>query len=306
MNVSKSGSNDKSFITTVQKYIPDQILAPHEFTRNTQLAFNKIINDISVAQKSKNPPQNYLNIIRSFYRGRLQCNTPKCFHVTVSISLVNRAMHILDTLAKELENRKFKIQFHQDNMDSFVTAFKANECVSFRISEGYKYHPIKNELRSELEKLLYRDKEPIPTGKLTLSISARETNIGKSWTDGVRLIEDMMPGIMNSFDSLVLKQKQLRVENASKANERREYARIFRENESKYYAEKSIYDSAMQDSQSFTEHKNLEEYLNYLEAQFLKEYGCLNEATRAWFSTVRKIADSQSLINKRLKILSTL
>ncbi|MEI8363392.1 MAG: hypothetical protein WCG35_09265, partial [Betaproteobacteria bacterium] len=138
------------------------------------------------------------------------------------------------------------------------------------------------EHRSELDKLLYRDKEPIPTGKLTFFVYALETKISKSWSDGVRLIEDELPNIINTFDSLILMQKQRKVENAIKAEQRKEFTRIFRENESKYYLEKSIYDIAMQESQSFVTLRNLETYLNYLEAQYLKEYGCLNNATLSW------------------------
>lgn len=226
--------------------------------------------------------------------------------VNISEHLVNRAILLLDGLAKELENRKFKIQFHRDNAGNFVTATKNNEMISFHISEGYKYHPIKNNLRSELEKLLYRDNEPIPTGKLTFSALARETNISKTWSDDARLIEDKLPNIIDAFDSLVIMQKQRRIEIAIKAEQRKENARIFRENESRVYLEKSIYDSAMQESEGFIAQINLVSYLNYLEAQYLKEYGCLNEATLLWFTTARKIAETKSPVRKRLKLLSAL
>lgn len=284
----------------------NQNINPHEFTQNTRLYFEKLINKIELARKSNSIPSNYMSILKSIHRGRLVCLRMNCFHVTVSENLVNRAILFLDGLAKELENRKFKIQFHHDNAGNFVAAIRNNEMISFHISEGYKYHPIKNNLRSVLEKLLYRDNEPIPTGKLTFSVLARETQISKTWSDDARLIEDKLSIVIDAFDSLVIKQKQRRIEIAIQAEQRRENARIFRENESKVYLEKSIYDSAMQESQSFIAQMNLESYLNYLEAQYMKQYGCFNEATLLWFATARKIAETKSPLSKRLKLLSDL
>jgi hypothetical protein len=284
----------------------NQNINPHEFTQNTRLYFEKLINKIELARKSNSMPSNYLSILKSIHRGRLVCRRTNCFNVTVSENLVNRAILFLDCLAKELENRKFKIQFHHDNAGNFVAVIRNNEMISFHIFEGYKYHPIKNDLRSELEKLLYRDNKPIPTGKLTFAASARETNISKTWSDDARLIEDKLPNIIDAFDSLVIKQNQRRIEIAIKAEQRRENVRIFRENESRVYLEKSIYDSAMQESQGFIAQINLESYLNYLEAQYMKEYGSFNEATLLWFTTARKIAETQSPARKRLKLLSAL
>ena len=285
-----------------------QIQNPHKFTQNTLSAFEKILNKIAIAQRSNSLPSNYQSIIKSIHRGRLVCHQPDCFHVTVSESLFNRAIRFLDGFAKELENSEFKIQSIQKNEGKLIVVIKNNEYFSFKISEGYKYRVVDKDIksRSELDKLLYRDKEPITSKKLTLFVYALETKISKSWSDGVRLIEDELPNIINAFDSLILKQKQRKVENAIKTEQRKEFTKIFRENESKYYLEKSIYDSAMQESQSFIAQRNLESYLNYLEGQYLKKYGCLNDAAISWLSTVRKFAETQNPINKRIQKLSAL
>ncbi|OIQ91123.1 hypothetical protein GALL_269760 [mine drainage metagenome] len=306
MNLSKKSNieRDKSAKAQIRNiYVPEHIADPHKFTRNTQLAFEKIINKFAVTKMSKKLPSDYLSTIKSIYRGRFVCRNANCFHVTVSDGLANRAIRFLDSLAKELGNRKFKIQFIQDDAGSFIVAIKDNEHISFHISEGYRYHPIKNDLRSELERSLFRNKEPIPTGKLTLTILARETHISNSWSDGKKLIEDALPTIINSFESLVLCQKQRRVDNALKDDRRREELSIFNEIESRRHAEKAVYDNAMQEAQTFNAHRELETYLNHLELNCLKEYGYLNDATQHWLSTARKIAESQSPTSKRLKIL---
>jgi len=279
---------------------------PHRFTVNTKSTFKKLINKLAIIQKSKLIVSNDLSIIRSIYRGRLVCRNANCFHVTVSECLVNRAIHFLDSLAKELEKHKFKIAFQHNDAGSYVYAAKDNEHIRFHLSEGFKYQPIDNDKRSALESMLYRDRKPVPTGKLTLSISAYETNINKSWSDGSRPIEDNLPTIIHEFGSLIIRQKQRRMKNARKAKQRAEDAKRFSEMESLKYSEMRIYDDAMLEAQAFKVHQNLEEFLNYLEVNCLKEFGKLDEPIQLWFSTARKYAETQSPIRKRLHQFSNL
>lgn len=298
--------NKLAKVHTSNLFVQDQITAAHKFTRNTQLAFEKMISKLAVAKKSKTIPINHLSIAQSIYRGRLVCRKMDCFHVTVSEPLVNRAIGLLDALGIELEKRRFKIQFIQDNESGFVVAIKNTEEISFRISEGYKYQPIKNENRSEFERMLFRDNEPIPTSQLTLSILARETGICKSWSDGKSRIEDYLPAIINSFENLVIRQKERRIENAISADQRLVESKKFLENESSKYSEKTIYDNAMQEAKLFIAHRDLKSYLKLLEAKSINEYGHLNEATLSWVSTVTKLAETHNPVIKRLKILAEL
>ena len=309
MNLIKKSNvaQDKSARTEIRNiYVQEQIADPHKFTRNTQLAFERIIKKVAIIRDTTKLPNDYPTIIKSIYRGRFVCRNAKCFHVTVSESLVNRAIRFLDTLAKELENSKFKIQFTQDIAMSVMVAVKDNEHISFHISEGYKYHPLENDHRSELEKVLYRDRQPIPTGKLKLTILARQTHISNSWSDGKKQIEDAIPAMIKSFENLVIRQKQRKADNGLKSNLIREELSFAKEIESRKYAEKAIYENAMQESLGFIAQRNLESYLNHLEVKYLKEYGPLNEAALSWLSTARKIANYQSPLNKRLKLLSGL
>jgi hypothetical protein len=290
----------KSSIRDALVFHPATIPNSHKFTRNTQSAFKKLINQFLNIKKSKLIAGNDLSIIRSIYRGRLVCRNANCFHLTVSESLANRAISFLDMLAKELESQKFKIAFQQDDTCNYVFATKDNERIRFHLSEGFKYHPIDNDKRSALESMLYRDRKPVPTGKLTISISAFETNINKSWSDGTRPIEDALPSVLLGFDNLVLRQKQRKIENAMKAKQRTEDAKRIGEMESIKYSEKRIFDDAMLEAQTFKEHQNLEEYLNYLEVNCIKEFGNLDDPIQLWLSTARKYAESQSPISKRL------
>ncbi|MGZ8983001.1 MAG: hypothetical protein ACXW11_03485 [Methylotenera sp.] len=287
--------------------IPQQIIDPHKFTQNTQLYFEKLIKKIESAQKSKSLPSNYMSIVESVYRGRLVCHEAGCFNVSVSESLVDRAISFLDGLVKELESRDFKIKSDRDEKaGNFVGAIKDNEHISFKISEGYKYQDIKKDSkhRTELDRLLYSGKEPVPTGKLTFSVFACEMQIGRNWTDGKRLIEAELPAIVHEFISLVPCQKQRRIDEAIRKEQREEEGRFFRERESQRYFEQSIYEEALRESEIFKSHKELDTYLNHLEVQYLEQYGAFNERAHTWISTARKIANAKNPVSRRLKILN--
>ena len=295
----------KSAITT-QDYKPDQITDPHKFTKNTQQAFKKIIDKISINPKSKKLPDDYLSIIKLIYRGRIVCRNVDCFQVSVSARLVNRAILLLDALSKELEKRSFKIRYIQDKLGGIVVAIKDGESISFQISEGYKYHSINNDRRSELEKMLFRNQEAVPTGKLSLYILARDTHISQRWSDDKSQIEECLPKIIVAFDRLVLRQKQRKIDNALRDDRRIEESKIFSEIQSKKYGEKAIYDNAMQEAQSFIAHTHLETYLNHLEVSYIKEYGRLDEAALSWILTAKKVSEMHNPANKRLEMLSAL
>lgn len=303
----KTLAHEKSEIEQIGAIsIPAQITSPHKVIQNTQRHFEKIIKKIDHAQKSNSLPRDYYTVINSIYRGRIQCKQTGCFNVAVSEGLVERALIFLDVLVKELEKYGFNIQSDKTKeAQGPVAAVKDNEVITFSISEGYKYQIIEDSKKmTELDRLLYPDKKPVATGKLTFSVYAAETHFGRNWTDGKRLIETELSTIIHEFINLVPRQKQARIDELARQEIRKEEARIFREREGQRYFEQSIYEEALRESEIFKVHKQLETYLNYLEVQYLEQYGAFNEQSLAWFSTARRIADAKNPVNRRLKILS--
>lgn len=298
-------AQEKSEVETIGVIsVPDQILSPHKITQSTQQYFDKIIKKIDQAKKSKSLPSDYYSIIHSIYRGRLQCQQAGCFHVTVSDALLVRALNLLNALVIELEKHGFKIQSMKNKeVKGPVVAIKDNEVITFMVSEGYKYQVAEaSQMMTELERLMYPDKKPVATGKLTFSVCAAEARLGRNWTDGKRLIELELPSIIHEFISLVSRQKQARIDELARQELRKEETRIFRERESRRYLEQSIYKEALQESELFKLHKQLESYLNYLEVQYLEKYGTFNERALAWISTARKIANANNPVSRRLEI----
>lgn len=283
--------------------VPTDISEPHKFTSNTRIHFDKKIKKINTAKESKTLPNNYLSIINLMYRGRIDCHENNCFNLTVSENLVDRALIFLDTLTKEMELRGFKIQSNRENkFAASVIAIKDNEKINFQISEGYKYQPLdKNSKKmSELERLLYSDKEPVPTGKLTFSAHTIESHIGKNWTDGKRLIEETLPNIIHELINLSTRQKQHRIDQEIKRQQRLIDLEIYREKEAQRYYEKSIYDDALKDAQAYSDFIKLETYLDHLEEKYHEHNGDLSENALSWFSTARKIAKAHCPVNNRL------
>lgn len=285
--------------------IPEQITAPHKVKQNTLRHFEKIIKKIEQAKKSNSLPRDYYSLIQSIYRGRVQCKQDNCFDVAVTEQLLDRALNLLDVLVKELEKNGFRIHPAKDQKSKgAVVAVKENEVISFSVSEGYKYQAVEDPKNmTELERLLYSEKIPVATGKLTFSVYASETHLGKNWTDGKRLIESELPAIIHEFINLVPRQKQARIDALVTQELRNEEARLFRERERQRYLEQSIYDEALRESQIFKAHQELDTYLNYLEVQYLEQYGVFNEQALAWFSTARKIANEKNPVTRRLRIL---
>ena len=282
--------------------VSHQINSPQKYTRNTQQYFKKITNKLRQIDKTNTLPDDYLYIINSVYRGRIRCKQSDCFDMTVSQENTQRALIFLDTLAKELEKYGFRIQ--PDKAIGIVVAIKDDEVLNLKISEGYKYHPLNASKKlSALERILYIDKKPIATGVLSFSVNSSFAKVGKCWTDGKRLIEVELPSIVLEFASLVLRQKQAKVDAVFSQQRRNEEEKIFRENQSKRYLEQTIYHEAMRESVIFKAHIELETYLTLLENQFTEKYGELNEEAHAWLSSARKVADEKNPIIRRLKLL---
>ncbi len=286
--------------------IPEQISAPHKVTQNTLRHFEKIIKKIEQSKKSNSLPRDYYSLIQSIYRGRVQCKQDSCFNLVVTEQLLDRALSLLDVLVKELEKNGFRIHPAKDKKSKgAVVAVKENEVISFSVSEGYKYQAVEDpKSMTELDRVLYSEKIPVATGKLTFSVYASEAHIGKNWTDGKRLIESELPAIIHEFINLVPRQKQARIDELARQELRNEEAKLFRERERQRYLEQSIYDEALRESQIFNALKELDTYLNYLEVQYVEQYGAFNEQALAWFSTARKIADAKNPVTRRLRILS--
>jgi hypothetical protein len=286
--------------------VPNKLSDPHKFTVNTQLYFEKAIKQINKAKVAKNLPENYQHFRNLMYRGRINCYENNCYKITVSETLVGRALIFVDTLAKELELNGFVIRANKDDQsDSCVYVIKDNLRINFQISEGFKYQPFDKSSKklSELEKILFSNKEPVATGRLTFSAQTAGSKIGKSWTDGKRKIEESLAEIINDFLKLAPRHKVHIVEQEIKRNQQSIEQEVYRAKESKRYQENAIYNQAVTEAIAFHDFIRLETYLNHLERVMGNSRGQLTAEATSWLETVRTLALITNPTNKRLQKL---
>ena len=211
----KNNSNKTAIQLIAKINVPNKLSDPHKFTVNTQLYFEKANKQINKAKLAKKLPDNYLHIRSLMYRGRINCDENNCYKMTVSETLVERALILIDTLVKALELKGFVIHANkEDKSDSCVYAIRDNLRINFQISEGFKYqlYDKSSKKLSELEKILFSNKEPVATGRLTFSVQTQGSKIGKSWTDGKRKIEEFLAEIINVFLNLAPRHEEHIVE----------------------------------------------------------------------------------------------
>jgi hypothetical protein len=274
-----------------------------QLTVNTKKFFEKTFKDINTAASRKSLPKNYLAMLKIVNRGRVVSKENRCFNLNVSEKLVDRALYILDAIAQELLIRKFKLQFTWDEKSGYaIYALKDDEKIYFKLIEGYKYVPIsrKDNERTELDKILYRDREPQPTGNLSFIINERLYQCQRIWQDGKKLIENKLADIVLEFENLILIQKQIKIEANELERKRKESARINAEREAKRNQEQKIYEQAICELHEYKMHLDLLEYLNAIELKILDQDGDMNNEVRDWIKSVRDFAEKQNPINKHL------
>lgn len=280
---------------------------PLQLTINTRKLFNQTFNKINIAANRNSLPSDYLSMLKVVNRGRVACKVNRHFNMTVSENLVERALLFLDSLSKELLRRKFKINFSQSEKLGYeIFAMKSNEKIYFKLIEGYKYQPISNKgnERSVLDKLLYINNEPKPTGRLAFVINEGRYQGKRNWQDGVMLIESKIADIILAFENLVHIQKKSKIKEGVNNLKLMEDAKLYAEREFQRVFENSIFEQAVREAHEFKVYQELELYLKVIEDRLIEEHGYINDHAKSWIQMVKNKVESQNSVNKRIKELS--
>lgn len=272
-----------------------------QLTVNTKKFFEKTFKDINTAASRKSLPKNYPAMLKIVNRGRVICKESRCFNLNVSEKLVDRSLHILDAIAQELLNRKFKLQFTWHEKSGYaIYALKDDEKIYFKLIEGYKYESIsrKDNERTELDKILYRDQEPRPTGKLSFLMNEGLYERKRNWQDGKKLIEDKLAEIVLDFENLIQVQKQIKIKNDVIEQKRQDSAIIRAEIEAQRYQEKRFYEQAIRELAEYKIHLELMEYLNALEQKILDQDSAIYLELATWITSVRNFSERMNPLSK--------
>lgn len=199
--------------------VPEVIESPHALTKRTIKYYERIRRHLT---RPKRPRLGEINFDAMRFRedkGRYYCGADEGFGMIVSLEQLDRALRILDTLAKTLEREKFRFQIDKDK--KILEAQKDGEGVRFAIREGYKRRMLSPaELKAKRAEYSWAaEYEMVGSGKLTLTISGREWGTEEKWPDDKISLEAKLPHIIAIFVELIPKQKELREARAKTATE---------------------------------------------------------------------------------------
>jgi hypothetical protein len=199
--------------------VPGIIESPHALTKRTLKYYERIRSHLA---KPKRPRLGEVNFdVFRFHedKGRYFCGADEGFDMVVSLEQLDRALRILDTLAKTLEREKFRFQVGQDK--KILEAQKDAEGIRLSVREGYTRRMLSPaELGAKRAEYSWaRENEMVGSGKLILTISGRERGTEEKWSDGKISLEARLPHIIATFVELIPKQKELRESRAKIAAE---------------------------------------------------------------------------------------
>lgn len=287
--------------------VPKRLQKPHALTVSTQEYMRGIV--AKERREERRPPRkgpdlDALRVFMSRDCGRYRCTPRNGFDMTVSLPQLDRALLLLDSLVKGLEEQGFAIiaSKEPDGYGMRMEATKDSEGVKFELVERYNQVPFEAaELNALGEERLYAGKyKYVPNGRLTLKIEGRVAWTKRDWTDGRKRLEDLLPEIVVAFLDLIPRQKELRIEREREQKEaaEREHQRWMEEMEQQKKLEE--FHDVFKESELLNGLRQLERYLRILERQYEEQFGDCDAKAIAWFKSIRDVATEQNPLQHRL------
>ena len=156
-----------------------------------------------------------------------------------------------------------------------------------------------------MDRLLAREYEFVPAGRLTLVVVPHPFGSERLWTDGASALEASLPEILEYFSGLVPRQQQM-VEEARKrkiAAEGRERLVAFAEERNR--AKQVEFQAVLSEAAQWEKSARLEQYLEELKRQFRARYGDPTGAAMEWFELMREFARRMDPFPSRLATLAS-
>lgn len=293
--------------------VPTEILKPHRLTKGTQKFFVKVQKEIQREAKFKDTSNpHYIEWMYRAEYGRYQCPySEDSFPLRVSLELADRAICILDTLVKRLEQLGFKFYLN-DNHESYrVSKFEAvkdGEYISFRLTEGYKKRVLSvSEYKAAKEKYLFASEtERVPSGILTFTMHGRENYFEKKFVDGKKQLEVQLPMVVAAFMNRIEDEKETRARELNERLKYQEVQRIRAIEQDKMREQQKQFDDVVLEATNLKEYREVAEYLDLIEAEYVSAHGQLSKNVADWFETVRLKNDQKNPMIQRLAYLNKL
>ena len=242
--------------------------------------------------------------------GRLHCTAAEGYSLTVSLAVLDRALRILDAIAKALERQGFRFldvdavpqrAGKTGNLGSYVV--KDNERLHFWCREGYSRRTRTAAELAEAERAhMYVGKcEYLPNGRLVIEMEGEEYGLGAIFREsaGVRLENDL-GRVVAAFVDAVPRQRALREAREANERERRLAERRAWEERERVRKEKEALEALLLEAERSRRFQVLGEYLDQLE-RTVREEDEVSPEGQAWLAEMRALIDRYDPARRRLR-----
>ncbi len=242
--------------------------------------------------------------------GRFHCGGADGFPITVSFTALDRALTLLDALAKALAKQGFRFEGVEPESrrnrrpeQTGLRAVKDGERFGFRLREGYtRRERSAQELAAAQNAHRYVTAyEMQPNGSLTFELGGQEDGISEVFRDGrKRKLEAELGRIVAAFVDAVPRQKKLRAAKEKAEKERCEAEHRRSVERERVRKEERLVEKLLAEAQRARKFQVLREYLDRLERATLRASGISDEG-RKWLEQARALIDSHDPAQVRLR-----
>jgi hypothetical protein len=234
--------------------------------------------------------------------GRYCCNGDGGFHVTVSLQTLDRALRLVDALAKTLGKHGFRFEHktgekrgYERQTTAGLVAEKSSEQFHFHLREGYsrREYSAKELLEAKRENRYIGKYDYSPNGKLAFEFGGTEWGIAETFQDTKKVtLEAELGRIVATFVDAVSRQAALRQAREEAARLQREAEHLRWLERERVRKEEEQVERLLAEAERARKFQMLREYLDLLERQTLRN-GEISEQGRAWLVEARRLAGAR-------------
>jgi len=267
--------------------VPKHIISPHAYIRRTEAIYKK-------------HRINFAGLLELEGIGRLPIRvSPKCFP---------RAMRIMDTLIKALEQRNFRITL-SSSYGEHPHIFLLGEMIRFSFSETFTRKSRKLTKEEELEKDLYpqhwtKKYNYFPTGNLRFKIDVYSSNdLKTAWINGDDgRLEEQLNSIVIGLIRAAYEASEWRLEKERRDREWREEQLRREERERLRREEEKRVRDLFKHVDLWKKSQQLREFLEAFRIAYIFKHGKIEPGTKvdAWLRWAERCADRVDPLSQEL------
>jgi hypothetical protein len=230
--------------------------------------------------------------------GRIRPRAKGCFDVRIAAGSIDRAMRILDALAKALETRKFPL-VTDDEQTTRITVLGISHEISLEENTTRKVRGLTPAERKQQERNPWLYSTPqydyLATGRLTLRIRGYGNGERRSWSDGKhQRIEDCLNAFIIGLIQLSVRAHAEQLERERWQREREEQERRRREEERNRQLEEARRAALDTQVDAWRKSRQIRAYIEAVHREVADKHGPISPESDLgrWFAWVSRYVDS--------------